>query len=205
MHRLACLLGLALLLPAATSAASPQKTGVYRVVAVSASARLTYTGRSADFSERTSGTADLSARKARTKQPALVTIPASGSGRLAVKLSVKLSERATISQRSAPTQPYVEQRCSNSTSRAVPGGIVLRRLSRGQVEARWAFRHAAFAVCPGPVGIGKRLVGAMKRAIPASSLTGARVTFSLSGTTPFHQGFYTGSYRWRATLTLSRV
>jgi len=209
MRRLAAALGLAgvtvLGAAGAGSASSERAASVYRVVGATSTAYLTYTGLSADRAERTSGTADASSRKAKAKRPVTVSVSSGGAGRAILKLSVKRSERSTIGQRPGPTQPYVENRCHSASAPTSSGGFVLRKLSGGRMEVRWAFPYAAFTGCPGPLRVGQRLAAKMARILPASRLATQRVTLSLSGSTRFRQGIYSGTYRWRASVTLSRV
>lgn len=189
------------------SAASTPRTVSYEVVAASSTAHLGYSGATSQVQRAVAGAADSSAhslkpQRHRATQHVSLT---SGGGRVIVRLATKRSERATLSQRSAPTQPYVEQTCRDSAKGTSSGGLLLTRLSGGRIQVRWAFPHAIALTCPGPSGVGKRLTSKMVRIYPASRFTAGRITLSLFGSARFRQGAYTGSYRWRASVTLSRT
>jgi hypothetical protein len=190
---------------AGAGGAGSAKPLAYHVVAASATAQLVYNGVSANEVQRTSGTVSVTSRKAGGKLAKKNGSLTRSGGRIVVLLVVKRSERALIKERPGPAQPYVEQKCVNSRSLSASGGVVLKRLRANRVEIRWAFPHAGVSYCPGPAGIAKRLVSKMSRSYPAARLNARRFTLSLSGSTPFQQGAYSGTYRWRATLVLVRV
>jgi hypothetical protein len=167
-------------------------------------ARLTYSGVSADTTQRTSGAAQLTARRATGPQARSRGSLTAAGGRITVLLRLKQTERATLGERAGPTDPYVERKCADTRSRTATGGVVLKRLAGGRVQVRWAFPHAVAMICPGPVDVGTRLEKRMTRIYSASRLAVKRPTITLSGTMPFEQSVFSGTYRWRATLVLTR-
>src|SRR5947207_12495094 len=84
-------------------AATAPKTLSYKVRSATVSARLTYRGVSADTTQRTSGTASLTASRAtglRARSRGSLT---AAGGRISVLLRLKETERATLGERAGPT------------------------------------------------------------------------------------------------------
>ena len=185
-------------------AATAPKSLSYKVRSATVSARLTYSGVSTDATQRTSGTAQLTARRATGLHARSKGSLTAAGGRISVLLRLKQTERATLGERAGPSDPYVERQCADTRARNATGGVLLKRLAGGRVEVRWAFPHAVAMICPGPVNVGKRLEKRMARIYPASRFAVKHPTITLSGTTPFEQSVFSGTYRWRATLVLTR-
>ncbi len=202
-HRLACSCACGLVLAPAILASSAQATS-FRVASVSASAQLTFatTTRNA----RTAGRADIKiVRRGRPNTGRSHGSLGPRGGAITIPLRVTGGERAKIGERSSPTSPYVEQECRNATALSTRGGLRFRRLSRGRVDVRWRLPHARMRTCPGPTGIGSKLEGRMRIVVPASRFGAARVRLALSGSARFRQGATSGTYRWRAVVTLARL
>jgi hypothetical protein len=190
---------------AAAPAATAPATYHYSVVRASATVRLTYSGEPVQGRERTSGYANVAATFAATGKPARNGTLSRAGGRIAVTLSIATVERATISQRTSESSPYVEQDCAQSTKRKGSGGLVLTRLTGGRIQARWAFPQANAVACPGPSGVGKVLAKRMVRVFTIARFTQSRPTLTLSGSAAYTRGVYTGTYRWSATVALKRL
>jgi hypothetical protein len=185
--------------------AKPRATLHYKVVALSTTTRLDYRGTSSDETQRIAGTASLSTHKATGKR-----VLASGSltqsgGRVFASYVGTLSERATVGVRPGPTLPYVEQTCRSSKARRGTARITFARRSGNRVQASWALPLAAPSYCPGPAGVGPSVRAKFARIHGAARFAGKRVTLTLSGTSPFARGTFTGTYSWRATIVLART
>ena len=206
MGRLAALcVGFCALSAGLAAAAAAPPTMSYRVTSASSSARLVYGGESIRNLERTDGVTEVTARMASSKGAGANGSLTSRGGRISVKLNAKTVERATINQRTSETTPYVEQNCGTTSSRKTSGGFVLTRLPGKRVRVGWSFPHANAATCPGPRGVGRKLLAKMTHIYPASRFAARRVTLSVSGSAPFVLGAYKGTYRWRASMTLARL
>ena len=199
------LLSLTLLLAAAATVApaAAAPTLRYKVTSATASVRLSFTtGTGRDTFVR--GTVDV--RITPTRRTARFDGSlASRGGRVTVPVRTRVVERVVMGERSDPTAPYVEQTCADRRFASARGGLTFRRVSRGRVEARWAFPHARVQLCPGPRMNPRAIERTMIRLFPASRLSARRTTLTLSGSRSFRSGQYRGTYRWRASVTLVRV
>lgn len=192
------LLALGVLLSAQAAPARDERTAArYRVLSITSSATLSFSGGSAN--SRVSGRAQLTSRSG---GGATGSISARG-GRITAALSAKRTEQATLAERAGPASPYVEQRCRDSKSFRARGGLVFRARPGGKLEARWALPHAAMQGCPGPSTRGP--VTKMIRILPASRLNARQLSITISGSARFKSGRYTGTHRWRAVVRLARL
>ncbi len=197
---LVILLAVPLGAPAGMSASA---TG-YRVVAATASARLTYAGGKGTNS-RASGFADMKASLRSVRGTARHGSLSARGGSVRFAVNVSINERATVGERSEPSSPYIEQTCGNRARRRTSGGLTFKWLDSSRVQVTWAFPHARMANCPGPVSAGGKLQPLMARVFPAARFQARRVTLTLAGVRKFSEGRYKGTYRWRTAVTLARA
>lgn len=203
MRPLTILLALALFAVGAASGAADRSATTYRAVGASATARLTYT--LAGANSRSTGYVDQKAVLARPIAGRSHGALLARGGSVRFPVTITTTERATVSERSSPTAPYVEQRCGNTARRKATGGLTFKRLGATRVQVSWAFPHPRTRACPGPGATPAAVRGKAVRVFPAGRFNAARVTLILSGSARFRQGSTTGSYRWQATVTLGRV
>lgn len=182
---------LAVALPAA---ASRQSTIHFKVVSAKATATLTFRTETTD--QVSNGTIGLTVQPKATGQGSL-------PGSVAFPLKGTLSERVKTKRRASPTSEYQERTCSNSRRVAGRGGVTLRRVGP-LVEVRWAFPQAKPSFCRGP-SAGKNVTAAMKHLYPATRFDARTVTVLLTGSSKTQSGRTTLTYRWRATVKLSRI
>ena len=192
------LLALGVLVSAQAAPARDERAAArYRVLSITSSASLTFSGGGDD--SRVNGQAQVTARGG---AGATGSISARG-GRITAGLSAKRTEQAVLAERAGPASPYVEQRCRDSKSFRTRGGLVFRARPGGKLEARWALPHAAMKGCPGPSTRGP--VTKMTHIFPASRLTAKQLSLTISGSARFKSGRYTGTHRWRAVVRLVRL
>jgi hypothetical protein len=203
--RLAALLATACALCASLAGAATAPTTAYRVVSMSSSARLVYGGETIRDREHIDGVTTVTARRASGKQASRGGTLGATGGRVTAKLTATTVETAMIRQRESNATPYVEQNCQNKISRKTSGGVILTRLSGARVRVGWSLPQANAVTCPGPSGVGRRLLTKMTRVYPASRFKAGRIVLALSGSAPFTRGPYEGTYTWRASLTLARL
>jgi len=203
LRLLACSCALGLVIAPAILAQPAQATS-FRVVSLSASAQLTFA--TATRNGRTTGRADIRiVRRGRSSAGRSDGSVGPRGGAITIPLRVTGGERAKIRERSGSTSPYVEQQCRNVTALSTLGGLRFRSLGGGRMEVRWRLPHARMRTCPGPTGTGAKLEGRMRIVVPASRFAAARVRLALSGSARFRQGATSGTYRWRAVVTLARL
>jgi hypothetical protein len=186
-------------------AGSAQAATRYRIQSVTASARFAFT--SGDINSFVNGSAVM---ELRGKSGAVVALSSSG-GRVVTAVRGGITERVRLGSRPDVTQPYVENTCGTRRAVSGQGGLLLRRSGRGRLELRWAFPQAATAFCPGPrVGALRSVTGRMKATLAASRIGARRLVLRLSGRAAV-KGFTvngqggTGTYSWRAAITLVRL
>jgi hypothetical protein len=189
---LAAALALALAIPAA---AQRHAVAHYKVVAARASATLAFHTQNADASEISDGTITLAASNSGTGK---ATVP----GRALVGLKGSVKERVTTQRTPSDSSPYQET-CSKSNKVGGKGGFTLRR-SGSKIQATWAFPQAKASFCRGP-SASRAIISKMKRLYSASALGRSRMTLVVSGSGKSQTGTTRVTYRWRATVTLTRT
>ncbi len=192
---------LALAHPLATTASVRARMMGYRVVAVTASARLTYSSGGATNS-RVSGFAEAkSTLRTGRDERSHGSLGARG-GKIRFPVAVAIREGATVGERPGPSSPYVEQTCRNRSRRNTRGGLTLRSLPGSKVQVTWGLPHAVMSRCPGPTSVSAKLQQKMFRVYSKRRFTAGRLVLVLAGTAKFRDGSASGSYRWRATISL---
>ena len=173
---------------------------------MSSSARLVYGGETIRDREHIDGVTTVTARRASGKQASRGgTLGASGGRVTAREATATAVETAMIRQRESNATPYVEQNCQNRISRKTSGGAT-SRASGARVRVGWSLPQANAVTCPGPSGVGRRLLHEDEPRLPGEPLQSpAGSLFALSGSAPFTRGPYEGTYTWRASLTLARL
>ena len=189
----------------ALAAASAADAARYRVVSATATAHLAFAtpGGGNTFSRGTVTATFTRRGKPSARGDGSVT---SRGGRVLFPLRGRSVEQVVLGERSDATSPYVETTCGDRRASGGRGGLVFRRLSRSRLEVRWAFPNAGVRLCPGPrsVAPARRMV----TVLPTARLRAKRVRIVLAGTAGFRVFAgqqYTGTYRWRAVVTLARV
>ena len=189
----------------AMAAASAADGARYRVVGATASSRLTFaTPTGGAMFLRGSVNASFARRgSAAARGDGSVS---SRGGRVLFPVRGQTVERVVTGERPDATSPYVESSCGDRRFPGGRGGLVFRSISRGRLEARWAFPHALTRLCPGPrfVPPARRMIAV----VPATRLSARRFRVVLSGTARFRSfgaQRFSGTYRWRAVVTLQRV
>lgn len=177
----------------------------YRVSAVTASARLTFD--SGDETSFVRGSSDL---QIRGRPGARVMLGPSG-GRVATKLRLRRAEQVRLGSRSDVTQPYLEDACTKRRKLTGRGGFVLRKVAPGRLQIRWAFPHAVTSFCPGPAArVTSSRASRMVATLPVARIGAKRLVLRVSGRAPLGPFTIagkagTGTYTWRASITLVRA
>jgi hypothetical protein len=187
----AAALALALAVPAA---ASRHAVAHYKVVAASASATLVFHTQNADASEINDGTVTLAAS---SSGKGTATVP----GRALVGLKGSLKERVKTKRTPSDSSPYQEI-CSKTNKVGGKGGFVLRRVG-SKIQATWAFPQAKTSFCRGP-SVSNAIIKQMRRLYSANTFGRAHVTLVVSGSGKTQAGTARVTYRWHATVKLSR-
>ena len=165
----------------------------YKIVSATATATFTFTT-ATSAGDTTDGTARLTVAQ---KRGGSASVP----GAAVAKLTGALTERLRTKSAASPGTPYQET-CSNTRKISGRGGLLLRA-SGGKIEARWAFPQARFSFCRGP-SLSKAITAKMKRIYSTRAFGRAHVTLVLSGSGKTHSGSTATTYRWHATVKLSR-
>jgi hypothetical protein len=188
---LAAVGALAVALPAA---ASQRSTIHFKVVSAKATATLTF------HTETTTTVSDGRVGLAvQRKAAGQGSVP----GRVLFPLKGKLSEKVKTTRGESGSPEYQEKTCANTKKVAGRGGVTLRRVG-SKVEVRWAFPQAKPSFCRGP-SAGKSVTTLMKKLYPASRFSAKSLTVVLGGSKSVDSGTTTLTYRWSASITLSRT
>jgi hypothetical protein len=196
--------GIALLV-ALVLAGSAQAATRYRVASLTASAKVVFDSGDVNTFVRGSSTMQL-----RATRGGIVSLSFSG-GHVATAIRGQTTEQVRLGSRSDVTQPYAEEQCRHRRAVTGRGGLDLRRSARGRLQVRWALPHAAMSFCPGPrSAVPRALASRMVTTIAARRIGSARLVLRLSGRAALRRLRVngepgTGTYTWRATITLVRA
>ena len=189
----------------ALAAVAAAEAARYRVVSASATARLSFATPTGGETFFRGSVASSFARRGKASARGDGSVSSRG-GRVLFPVRGRTIEQVVMGKRSDATSPYVETTCGDRRFPGGRGGLVFRPLSRSRLEVRWAFPHALVRLCPGPRF--RPPTRRMITAVPAARLTAKRFRVVLTGTAGFRSfgdQQYTGTYRWRAVVTLARV